>query len=248
MPVPDDEAIRGLLTQLESHVADDLESQYLEFKPWQGPKEDAKLACEYAACFANAAGGVVVFGVADKVRGAALAIHGAKGHDLDLFKRGIFDGTNPSVDAEVTELAVPHGTGKLLIVRVHEGASKPYGTAAGLFKQRIGKNCMPLDPLHFQRAQVRTAAVDWSGAPARGMVLADIDPLQLERARQILRSKSPASGLLGLSDMDFLQGLEAVRGGQVTIRACCCLPDARYWPDCARRRSFTMCSMKAKPA
>lgn len=52
--------------------------------------------------------------------------------------------------------------------------------------------------------------------PAKGMSLADVDPLQVERARQILRSKSPASGLLGLSDLDFLQGLEAVRGGEVT--------------------------------
>ena len=69
--------ILHLLAQLEEHVADDLESDSLDFKPWQGPKEDLKVACEYAACFANAGGGVVVFGVADKVRGRAAAIVGA---------------------------------------------------------------------------------------------------------------------------------------------------------------------------
>lgn len=216
MSVPHAADLLRLLDELDSQVADNLESEFLDFKPWQGPKEDLKLACEYAACFANAGGGVVVFGVADRVRGRAQAIHGVRGHDLDVFRRGIFDGTRPVVSAEVFELDVPEGTGKLLVVRVAEGDSKPYGTAAGLFKRRIGKNCMPLDPVSFQRAQVRSAAVDWSGAPATGVSLADLDPLQIERARQVLRSKAPSSGLLELPDGAFLSGLEALRDGHVT--------------------------------
>lgn len=216
MTAPNAADILRLLDELDRQVADDLESEFLDFKPWQGPKEDLKLACEYAACFANAGGGVVVFGVADRVRGRAQAIHGVRGHDLDVFRRGIFDGTRPGVAAEVFELDVPEGTGKLLVVRVEEGGSKPYGTAAGLFKQRIGKNCMPLDPVSFQRSQVRSAAVDWSGAPAAGVALKDLDPLQIERARQVLRSKAPSSGLLELPDEAFLSGLEALRDGQVT--------------------------------
>lgn len=216
MAIPDNAALHRLLDQLDVCIADDLESEFLDFKPWQGPREDLKLACEYAACFANAAGGMVVFGVADKVRGRAQAIHGVRGYDLDVFRRGIFDGTRPGVSAEVFEIEVPEGTGKLLVVRVPEGASKPYGTAAGLFKQRVGKNCMPLDPMSFQHAQVRSAAVDWSGAPALGLRLQDLDPLQIERARQVLRSKSPSSGLLELPDPAFLSGLEAMRNGQVT--------------------------------
>ncbi|MEO6322874.1 MAG: ATP-binding protein, partial [Polaromonas sp.] len=179
MSIPDDVQIQQLLEKLEFQIADDLENQFLDFKPWQGPKEDLKLACEYAVCFANADGGVVAFGVADKVRGRAQAIHGARSYDLDLFRRGIFDGTRPGIDAEVIELSVPEGTGRVLVVRVAKGRSKPYGTAAGLFKQRVGKNCMPLDPRAFQQAQVRTAAVDWSGAPANGMALSDLDPLQV---------------------------------------------------------------------
>ena len=65
MSVPDTAEVSRLLDQLEHRIADDLESEVLDFKPWQGPKDDLKLACEYAACFANAGGGVVVFGVAD---------------------------------------------------------------------------------------------------------------------------------------------------------------------------------------
>lgn len=216
MSIPNTADIQALLDQLENCIADDLESQFLDFKPWHGPKEDLKVASEYAACFANGSGGVVVFGVSDKVRGRAQAIQGAKNYDIDVFRRGIFDGTRPGIDAEVEEISVPEGTGKLLVVRVAEGAGKPYGTAAGLFKQRVGKNCMPLDPAVFQRAQISTAAVDWSGAPAMGVSLNDLDPLQIERARQTLRSKAPSSGLNELPDQAFLQGLEAVRSGQVT--------------------------------
>jgi ATP-dependent DNA helicase RecG len=216
MAILSDAQILLLLDRLEHEVADDLESQHLDFKPWQGPKDDLKLACEYASCFANAEGGVVVFGVLDKVRGRAQAIQGARGYDLDVFRRGIFNDTRPGVTAEVTELVVPEGTGRLLVMRVQPGPHRPYGTAAGLYKQRVGKNCMPLDPVLFQQAQVQTAAVDWSGAPAQDVTPRDLDPLQIERARQILRSKAPSSGLLELPDPDFLQGLEAVRDGQVT--------------------------------
>ena len=37
MSVPDDTEILELLEELEDRVADDLESQFLDFKPWQGP-------------------------------------------------------------------------------------------------------------------------------------------------------------------------------------------------------------------
>jgi len=216
MAMPATTALLQLLDRLEHETADDLESEFLDFKPAQGPKDDLKLACEYAICFANAGGGTVVFGVADKLRGRVRAVHGVRGYDLDVFRRGIYNGTRPGVTAEVFEIDVAEGTGKLLVVRVLEGTSKPYGTAAGLFKQRVGKNCMPLDPVLFQRSQVRSGAVDWSGAQAHGLTMKDLDPLQIERARQVLRSKAPASGLLEVDDAAFLSGLEAVRDGQIT--------------------------------
>ena len=216
MSLPSTENILALLARLDEEIADALESEYLDFKPSMGAKEDLKVACEYAVCFANAGGGVVVFGVVDREKGRLVAIQGTQGHDLDVFKRGIFDSTRPGIEAEVFELPVPEGSGKLLVVRVPEGGHKPYGTASGLYKQRVGKNCMPLDPMAFQRAQVASAALDWSGAAAQGVSMADLDPLQIERARQVLRSKAPSSGLLGLPDREFLEGLEAVREGRVT--------------------------------
>jgi ATP-dependent DNA helicase RecG len=216
MTIPAAHDLHALLDRLESATADDLETQWLDFKPWQGGKDDMKVAVEYAACFANGDGGMVVFGVADRTRGRAKAIHGAAGYDLDTWRRGIFDSTRPNLAVEVEELRVPEGTGRLLVVRVPRGEHPPYGTAQGLFKQRVGKNCMPLDARSFVRSQVATGALDWSGERPRELTLDDLDVVEIARARNVLRRNHADSGLLGLSDLDLLLALGAVRNGQVT--------------------------------
>lgn len=215
MSIPTNAEILTLLDRLDSCTADDLESQWLDFKPWNDPK-DMKLAGEYAVCFANADGGVIVFGVKDRTQGRAAAIEGAGGYDLDVWRRAIYAGTIPNIPVDVEELTVPEGTGRLLVVRVPKGASPPYGTVQGLYKRRVGKNCMPLDPSGFAKGQVSTGAVDWSGQTAEGVGLDTLDPLEIARARAVLRSKSPESILLKMGDREFLEGLEAVRKGRVT--------------------------------
>jgi ATP-dependent DNA helicase RecG len=204
MSIPTNDEVLALLDRLKSLTADDLESQWLDFKPWQGPKDDMKIAVEYAACFANAEGGVVVFGVADRTRGRTKAIHGASGYDLDIWRRGIFDSTRPNLAVEVEELHVPEGTGRLLVVRVPKGEHPPYGTAQGLYKQRVGKNCMPMDARSFVRSQVAAGALDWSGEIARQVSPADLDLVEIARARNLLMRNRADSGLLGLSDADLL--------------------------------------------
>ena len=69
MLIPTNDDILHLLDQLDHSIADDLESIYLDFKPWDDPKGDMKVAIEYAVCFSNADGGVVVFGVSNKRSG-----------------------------------------------------------------------------------------------------------------------------------------------------------------------------------
>ncbi|HTO02227.1 MAG TPA: RNA-binding domain-containing protein, partial [Opitutus sp.] len=215
MSIPTNSEILALLDRLANEAADDLESQWLDFKPWTDAKSDMKVAVEYAVCFANADGGVVVFGVADRTRGRAAAIHGAKGYNLDVWRRGIFDGTRPNLNVTVEELGMPEGTGRLLVVRVPKGPTPPYGTAQGLFKRRVGKNCMPLDPQGFARSQISSGAIDWSGQPT-DLETAVLDPVEIARARGILRRINPESELLKLADEPFLAALGAVRGGRAT--------------------------------
>lgn len=214
--IPTNDVILALLDRLDETTADTLEGLHLDFKPWSDAKSCMRIAVEYAICFANADGGVIVFGVSDGLQGRAAAIHGATGYDLDVWQRGLLDSTRPNLAVAVEELVVPEGMGKLLVVRVPKGETPPYGTADGLYKKRVGKNCMPLDPAAVARVRVATGAVDWSGERAVGLVVADLDPVEVARARSILRSKSPESELLRLDDVAFLRGLEAMRGESIT--------------------------------
>ncbi|MCP4662422.1 MAG: hypothetical protein GY856_44050 [bacterium] len=216
MNTPTNDEILALLDQLDDKIADDLESASLDFKPWREPKKDMAVAMEYAVCFANAEGGVVVFGVADKKRGRAAAIHGVSGYDLDVWRRGIYDATQPHLEVEVEVLAVPEGTGELLMVRAPKGTDPPYGTAQGLYKIRVGKNCMGLDPRSFDRMRVASGHVDWSRQPVRDVTRDDLDPVEIARARNVLLSRDRRSPLPALDDEAFLTALGALRDGAVT--------------------------------
>lgn len=206
--------ILDLLDRLNEVIADDLETQWLEFKPWTDAKSDMRIAIEYAVCLANAEGGAIIFGVADKICGRSRAIHGAKGYDLDVWHRGIYQGTRPNLDVEIEELMVPEGTGKLLVVRAPKGSS-PCGTIQGLFKKRVGKNCMPADPQTFLESRISSGAIDWSGQPT-DLKISVLDPIEIARSRNILRRVNPESELLKLADESFLAVLGASRNGLVT--------------------------------
>ncbi len=215
-PIPTNPEILTELTRLDTQTADDLETQWLEFKPWSSPKDDMRIAVEYAVCFANAEGGVIVFGVADRTRGRVAAIHGAGRCDLDIWRRDIFNSTRPHLVVEVEELTVPEGTGRLIVVRIPKGPSPPYGTMQGLFKQRVGKNSMPMDPHAFARAQASAGIVDWSGLPAKGVEVGDLDVVEIARARNVLQRFKPQSELLKVDDRSLLVAVGAIHEGRVT--------------------------------
>lgn len=216
MTIPTNEEILKILDEFKFKCADDIETKFLEFKPWNGPKASMKEAIEYAVCFANAEGGVIVFGVADGKCGRDKVIHGAENYNLDVWRRGVFEATHPHLNVEVSEIDVSEGTGKLLIVRIPKGDSPPYGTSQGIFKQRVGKNCMPLDQALYARTRIATGAVDWSGEPAMGVKMIDLDPIEIARARNILRRFNSESELLKLADEPFLAALGALKGRCVT--------------------------------
>lgn len=61
--LPSREQVLALLDRLDQEPADALESDVLDFKRWQDARASMSEAIETAACFANADGGVIVFGV-----------------------------------------------------------------------------------------------------------------------------------------------------------------------------------------
>jgi ATP-dependent DNA helicase RecG len=127
--IPSDETLYQLLDRLDNVPADALESDVLGFKRWEGAKKFLSEAVAAAVCFANAEGGLTVFGVKDRVTGRANAVTGCERYDLDVWRRGIYEGTRPHLTVDVSELEVPEG--KLILVRVPKGSAPPYRSAVG---------------------------------------------------------------------------------------------------------------------
>jgi ATP-dependent DNA helicase RecG len=217
MAIPTNQEILIILDQLDSKTADELENEHLEFKPWADPKKARREVAEIVVCFANADGGVIILGVSDKTVGRSRAIHGVKDYSLDRWKTDLFTDIQPHLVLSIEELPVPEGTGTLLMVRVPKGnPDLVYGTSQGIYKTRVGKSCMPLNHASWMHKRITTGALDWSGELAIGVKQGDLDPIEIARARAILRSKNPESKLLETSEANFLKGLEAARGNQIT--------------------------------
>lgn len=212
--LPSREEILALLDRLEQEPADALESDVLDFKRWQDVRTSMNEAVETAVCFANADGGVIVFGVRDGIVGRRQAISGCTGYDIDTWQRAIYDGTRPNLTVEIEELSVSEGD--LVLVRVPRGPVPPYGTSAGLYQIRVGKNCMPYSPEAFQRRQVALGAIDWSVQPAEGLSVDDLDGVEIARLRNTIESLRPQSPLLALSDGELLEAIGIVRDGELT--------------------------------
>ena len=116
--------IETLLAELNHCVADDLEDQYLDFKQWDLKSRDdaVKTVVQMAVCMANGGGGTVVFGVADRVKGRERAILGVPPEiDSNLLKKAVYEQTDPKITPVFEELAVPEGTGRLLLMQIYPG-------------------------------------------------------------------------------------------------------------------------------
>lgn len=137
--------IEKLLNRLEDHIADELESQDLDFKEWntRSTNDSISLMVKMAVCMANGGGGSIVFGIADKVKGKTQAILGVP-VEIDIVKlqKQVYERTDPHITPTFDELAVPEGTGRVLIMHIYPGMP-PYTETDGKATIRQGKDCLP---------------------------------------------------------------------------------------------------------
>ena len=122
-----------LLERLDDEPADALESDVLEFK---SSKVNAKSIRESVVAFANAQGGTLVIGVADRSRSRNAAIEGIENLDPSDLQRSIYDGTDPRITVDVEELVELEK--RLLVVRV-PSSGQLHTTTDGIAKIRVGK-------------------------------------------------------------------------------------------------------------
>lgn len=170
----------GQITQ--GATADEIEHQQLEFKVQGRSRSDtADDLAEAAACFANASGGTVIVGVADKVRGEGAFI----GTDLETIfvRRRIFEKTQPNLDVVVKEIT--YAGKRFLAIEVQEGLDV-YVANGKAAKRRLESSCMPLSGTDLMRLSDERRGTDWSRAPSSRLAN-EIDETALLHLRTLLR-------------------------------------------------------------
>ncbi|MCK6526567.1 putative DNA binding domain-containing protein [Myxococcota bacterium] len=209
------EALEAIRAILDGARAADLESGTLEFKQ-QGRSFDdtVKEVVQATLCFANANGGTVVVGVADKLSGPA-AFLGTSLDPADLQRR-IYDLSRPPLLADVRRETV--GAVALLLVVVPR-SPEIHSDSQGRAPRRVGRDCIPLDPLDQARLREERRGVDWSAQPS-SRPAADVAPAAITAARHRLeRLRDERQRLARLSAPDLLRALRVVTPEGMLLRA-----------------------------
>lgn len=160
-------------------TANEMEHELLDFKrQGRSREETASILAEAAACFANASGGTIILGVADRTAG----IGAIQGTDLDAswVRQRIYAKTQPALDVVVSELQF-HGE-RLLAVTVQEGLDV-YLAEGQAPKRRFEASCMPMSTTELARLSDERRGTDWSEGDS-GRAIADVE----EAAEFLLRS------------------------------------------------------------
>ena len=198
-----------ILDRLEGTPADGLESETLEFESWDSAasfperKRRIRRIRESVVAMANARGGVIVLGVADRKRTRRDAIHGVGDLAGDRLRRDIYDGTEPHILVDLEEWNQPEG--RLLVLRVPRGLP-PHTTTDGVAKIRIGKESKPLTGSGLRTLLTGHAGHDPSAQALAEAKWTDLDPAEILRLREVLRSND-RHGLAGLSDARLVEAL-----------------------------------------
>ncbi len=165
-------------------LARDLESQTLEFKQEEADlKRTLGLLTDSVVCFANAEGGIIVLGVADRPDASGATLPGVSSRlTADVVRRAIFDQTKPALSVPVVE--VSDGGARFLALIVPQGAVF-YANSRGTATRRVGRDCMPFTPEQQLQAAAARGHIDWSAGPVEaGMEAVAAD--ELRRVRRLL--------------------------------------------------------------
>lgn len=212
------EEIHHLLDKLESNIADDLESQTLDFKQWnkRSLDDNVKLMLKMAVCMANGGGGSVVFGVADKVKGRSNAILGVPQEiDTTVLQKRIYEKTDPHLTPVFEDVAVQEGTKRLILMNVYPGMP-PYTTTDGAATIRQGKDCIPLTGT-LRRQMIETEGqADITAEIIREDWKSIMSPSAMERIREMMSAERGSEIFNNMNDEDLLTSIGALKNKFLT--------------------------------
>ena len=212
--------IQAQLDRLDGEPADSLESESLEFKSWNSSgsarKSQIREIRETVVAFANASGGFLVLGISDRKRTRAEAIHGVAALDADALRRDIYDGTEPHILVEVSELKEPEG--RVLVVRIPPGMP-PHTTSDGVARIRVGKDSKPLTGSNLANLVVSRGRRDLTAEILPDVRFSDLDPQQFDRLRRLVRADPAKGDLAALENRKLVEALGLASRRGVTLAA-----------------------------
>lgn len=181
-----------------------LETQTLEFKQ-EDPdlKRTLDILADAVVCLANAEGGILMLGVADRSDAAGGPLRGITARvTVDTVRRAVFDQTRPGLSVPVAE--IEHAGARFLVLAVPQGAVF-YSNARGTATRRVGRDCMPFPPEQQRQAAAARGQVDWS-AETLPVGVSDVAADEIRRVRRLL-SLAGRDHLAGLDDVRLLRDL-----------------------------------------
>lgn len=168
---------------------------------------------ETVVCLANGGGGTLLIGVEDDGRVVGAKPRHGKTTDARRVEALVSNGTRPSLGVHA---AIEESQGReVLVIRV-PGATIPTATSSGRYLRRaLGGDGRPACvPFFIYEQGSHGLAQDPSAAVVPGASFRDLDPLEIERFRRLVRESGGRGdrALVELSDEDLcraLGGLEA---------------------------------------
>jgi ATP-dependent DNA helicase RecG len=201
MTIPGD-VIAALAAIHGGATAASFESDRLDFKEdARTEKESHRIALEAALCFANAAGGSVVFGVKDEGAGPSAFV--GSGLTIAEVRKYVYDNSRPHLLVHVQELTE---RGARLVVLVARPDNEIHSDSRGRVPHRVGTDCVGMDPAAVQRAREDRQGYDPSSEITQD---SRVDASALARARGRLEAslRPERAALSKLSDNDLLRAL-----------------------------------------
>lgn len=177
------------------------ESLTVEFKSDRSRLPDRELI-ETVVCLPNTDGGEIYLGVEDD--GQVTGLH-PQHQNLSTLAAMIANRTNPPVSVRVTGLQEEGQT----IAQIQVPKSpRLVATSDGLLQRRRLQadgtpQCIPFYPHEFASRQSDVGYLDYSSLPVDAATVADFDPLERERLRQLIERYGGDRTLLSLSDEEL---------------------------------------------
>ncbi len=186
------------------------ETLELEFKSDIKKLNDSELIDAIVA-FANTSGGELYLGVEDD--GTPTGVH-ASHKDYTQLAAFVANRTVPPISVQVEPVYVHSDNIMVLVIRVPKSRSIVASSSGKIQRRRIKPDGtpenVPMYPYEITSRLSELSLLDFSAQPVPGAQYQDLDPLERERLRNIIRAYNGEKYLLELSDEELDKAMQLV--------------------------------------